>query len=112
MNKLILLLAIILMILAFSRNVILYYYKKNNRLSEIELHYIFQNHQTFIILALALLIVYGFMVTPNYYYVLTLSTYAIAIISDFYSEKYTKLVLVRQGFAIISIFFALFALVL
>lgn len=67
MYYILLIIAILCALLALSRNLVVYYYKKNDRLSELEVHFLFKYHKIYGGLGLLALIAYIFFVPFNIY---------------------------------------------
>ncbi|MGL5977560.1 MAG: hypothetical protein ACRCZJ_00990 [Erysipelotrichaceae bacterium] len=107
-----LILTIICTILALLRNVVLYYYKKNDRLSELEIHYIYKYHRIYGAAGLLFLSIYALLVSNLRFYVYgAFFTYIAGAIFAMASDyKNSKLIIFHQVFMILTIFFLLFQL--
>ncbi|MGL5540987.1 MAG: hypothetical protein ACRDBX_05050 [Erysipelotrichaceae bacterium] len=111
---LLLVLGILCSFLALFRNAILYYYKRNDRLSELEIHYIFKYHRYYGAVGLIALIAHAVILNDfGILLIAAIVSYVLGAIFAMLADRAKgKIIYFHQGFMILALllmFFQLFS---
>lgn len=112
MEALLLIIAILCAILALLRNAVAYYYKQNDRLSDLEMHFIFKWHKIYGGIGLLALVIYAFFVPFTLYLGCALGGYVLGSVMAMvaFKKANTITILSHQAFMIFGLLFMLFQL--
>lgn len=104
--------AILCAVLALSRNAVAYYYKQNDRLSDLEMHFIFKWHKFYGGVGLVALLAYAFFAPFTLYLGCAIGGTLIGSIMAMVASKKatTPVILAHQAFMIFGLLFMLFQL--